>query len=290
MGDMAAPDYSIRSLCYAHCDLPADFCGGTPIHSLEGTAQLAMHYVLLSSQGDDGQTQHVLVDCGFDQAWIPRFGFYDWQPPETVLGRVGVQTSDVGKIMFSHMHFDHMNALGHFPDVDIVVTEREFEGWVERTSLPEHYYPMGEQSWMLSSFDRSDLDVMRDRIDTGRVAFNGDGEEVLPGVTAFFSGAHSPGNQWFSVQTGNGPFVVAQDAVYWYSNIEEMWPSGYTNGDTYGMVRGYGAIYEHLNGEIDRIVPGHEMKIYERFPSWEVEGLQIAEVNVASWDTSLKPA
>ena len=71
-------------------------------------------------------------------------------------------------------------------------------------------------------------------------------------MTAFFSGAHSPGNQWFSVQTGNGPFVVAQDAVYWYSNIEEMWPSGYTNGDTYGMVRGYGAIYEHLNGEIDR--------------------------------------
>jgi len=286
---MAAPDYSIRSFCYAHCDLPADFCGGSPIHSLEGTTQLAMHYVLLSSQDDDGATHHVLVDCGFDEAWIPRFGFYDWQPPETILGRVGVQTSDVEKIVFSHMHFDHMNALSHFPDVDIVVTEREFEGWVERTSLPEYYYPMGEQSWMLSSFDRGDLDVMRDRIGKGRVAFSGDGEEGLPGVTAFFSGAHSPGNQWFSVQTGNGPFVVAQDAVYWYSNIEEMWPSGYTNGDTYGMVRGYGAIYEHLNGEIDRVVPGHEMKIYERFPSWEVDGLQIAEVNVASWDTSLRP-
>ena len=37
------------------------------------------------------------------------------------------------------------------------------------------------------------------------------------------------------------------------------------------------------------VVPGHEMKIYERFPSWEVDGLQIAEVNVASWDTSLRP-
>ena len=26
-------DYSIRSLCYAHVDLPAEFFGGVPIHS-----------------------------------------------------------------------------------------------------------------------------------------------------------------------------------------------------------------------------------------------------------------
>ena len=33
---------------------------------------------------------------------------------------------------------------------------------------------------MLSSFDRGDLDVMRDRIGKGRVAFSGDGEECSP--------------------------------------------------------------------------------------------------------------
>jgi glyoxylase-like metal-dependent hydrolase (beta-lactamase superfamily II) len=284
-----ATDYSIRSLCYAHCDLPADFCAGTPIHSLEGLTTLAMHYVLLSRQDDEGKVRHVLVDCGFDEAWIPRFGFYDWQPPAKVLGRIGLQTTDIEQILVSHMHFDHINALSHFPDVDLTVTQQEFDGWVERTSLPDHYFPMGEQSWMLSSFERGDLDVMRQRISDGKVTFNGDGEEVLPGVTAYFSGAHSPGNQWFSVETSGGRYVVAQDAVYWYSNVEEMWPSGYTNGDTYGMVRGYGAIYEHLSGDIDRIIPGHEMKIYERHPSWTDGKLQIGEIHVAGWDKSLRP-
>ncbi len=187
------------------------------------------------------------------------------------------------------MHFDHINALRYFPDVDLVLHRQEYDGWVERVALPAHLFPMGEQSWLLSSFDRGDLDVISDYMSRGKVKFNADGEEVLPGVTARLSGAHSPGNQWFSVETSNGTYVVAQDAVYWYSNVEEMWPSGYTNGDTYKMVLGYGEIYEHLGGDIDRIIPGHEMQIYERHPSWTVDNHQIAEIHVASWDTSLKP-
>ena len=284
-----ATDYSIRSLCYAHCDLPAEFCAGVPIHSGEGLKTLAMHYVLLSRQDEEGKARHVLVDCGFDEAWIPRFGFYDWQPPATILGRVGLQTSDVEKILISHMHFDHINALRYFPDVDLILHRQEYDGWVERVALPAHLFPMGEQSWLLSSFDRGDLDVISDYMSRGKVEFNADGEEVLPGVTARLSGAHSPGNQWFSVETSNGTYVVAQDAVYWYSNVEEMWPSGYTNGDTYKMVLDYGEIYEHLGGDIDRIIPGHEMQIYERHPSWTVDKLQIGEIHVADWDTSLRP-
>ena len=133
------------------------------------------------------------------------------------------------------MHFDHINALRYFPDVDLVLHRQEYDGWVERVNLPAHLFPMGDEL-MLSSFDRGDLGVIDDYISRGKVAFNADGEEVLPGVTARLSGAHSPGNQWFSVETSNGTYVVAQDAVYWYSNVEEMWPSGYTNGDTYKMV------------------------------------------------------
>ena len=87
---------------------------------------------------------------------------------------------------------------------------------------------------------------MRDRTGKGSAAFNGDREEVLPGVPAICSGGHPLGIKWFTVQTGNGEFVVGQDTATWYSNIEEMWPSGYTNGDTYRMVRAYGELQEHV--------------------------------------------
>ena len=60
--------------------LPFEFCGGVPIHSGEGLATLAMHYTLISGRDDDGTVHHHLVDCGFDEPWIPRFGFYDLVP------------------------------------------------------------------------------------------------------------------------------------------------------------------------------------------------------------------
>jgi glyoxylase-like metal-dependent hydrolase (beta-lactamase superfamily II) len=281
-------DYSIRSLCYAHVDLPAEFFGGVPIHSGEGLKTAAMHYVLLSSRGDDGQEHHYLVDVGFDQEWIPRFGFYDWEPPETVLARVGLEPAQIEKVLISHMHFDHINALAHFPDVDLLVHRQEYDGWVEVLALPPHLTPLGEQSWITSSFHRQDLAVLGDYMAKGKLRFNEDGEEVLPGVTAYLSGGHTFGNQWFSVETSGGRYVVASDSVFWYSNVEEMWPSGYTNGDTYQMLLTYGDIYEHLGGEIDRIVPGHDMQIYGRHPSWTDGTNQVAEIHVAAWDTSHK--
>jgi len=249
-----------------------------------------MHYVLLSSQDDNGKVHHVLVDVGFDEGWVPRFGgFDDWEPPQTILGRIGMQTSDVEKVLISHMHFDHINALGHYPDVDLVLHRQEFDGWVEVLGLPAHLTPMGEQSWITSSFQRSDVSVIGEYMARGKLKFNADGEEVLPGVTAHLSGGHTFGNQWYTVETSNGVYVVASDAVFWYLNVDEMWPSGYTNGDTYKMLLTYGEIYETLGGDVNRIIPGHDMEIYQRHPSWKVDKLEIAEVHVASWDTSLEP-
>ena len=46
---------------------------------------------------------------------------YDWEPPETVLARVGLEPSQIERVLISHMHFDHINALSHFPDVELFV-------------------------------------------------------------------------------------------------------------------------------------------------------------------------
>ena len=89
--------------------------------------------------------------------------------------------------------------------------------------------------------------------------------------------------------TSNGRYVVAGDSVMWYSNVEEMWPSGYTNGSTYNMLMTYGEIYEELRGEVDRIVPGHDILLFERHPSWKAGPNEVAEVHVADWDTSRRP-
>jgi len=284
-------DRSIRVLGYAHTDLPFEFCGGVPIQSGKGLATLAMHYSLISERDADGEVHHHLVDCGFDEPWIPRFGFYDYEPPEIVLGKVGVRPEEIETILVSHMHFDHVNNISRFPNAEVYVQWAEWEGWSKVLGLPPLYTPLGEGSWIVSSFDRGDLAVFAGLAGAGRLHFMGDLDEPLPGVVGHLSeGGHSFGIQWFSVPTSNGDYVVASDTAMWYSNIEQMWPSGYTNGGTYQMLMAYGALHEYVAGDLDRILPGHDMLVFDRHPSWRTGANDVAEVHVADWDRSHRPA
>ena len=284
-------DISIRPLCYAHVDLPRDFFGGVPIHSLEGTSTSPMVYVLLSVQDDGGTVHHHLVDAGFRaEKWINRFGFSDYETPAETLAKVGVTPEEIESVLLTHMHFDHANNLVAFPNAHVYVQWDEFEGWTKALGLPMHFTPMGDESWITSSFDRDDMQMYGALLRDHKLHFVRDGDEVLPGVTCRLAkDGHTFGSQWFSVETSNGRYVVAGDSVMWYSNVEEMWPSGYTNGSTYNMLMTYGDIYEELRGDVDRIVPGHDILLFERHPSWKAGPNEVAEVHVADWDTSRRP-
>jgi glyoxylase-like metal-dependent hydrolase (beta-lactamase superfamily II) len=289
---VAAVDYSIRPLCYSHVDLPREFFGGVPIHSGKGMCTAPMIYVLVSGREPDGTVHHYLVDAGFRaDKWIHRFGFYHWEPPEVVLGKVGVTPAEIEKVFLTHMHFDHGNNLTAFPNATVHVQWEEYRGWTQALALPDLYTPLGDESWVTSSFDRDDMRMYGDLVGTHRLRFVGDEEELVPGIVAHLSrDGHTFGTQWISIETSGGPFVVAGDAVMWYSNVEEMWPSGYTNGSTYNMMLTYGAIHERLSGEIDRIVPGHDAEVFKRHRGWTVGDNEVGEVHVAGWDRSRHPA
>ena len=166
-----AADYSVRVLNYAHTDLPFEFCGGVPIHSGEGVTTLAMQYTLLSGRDDDGSVHHHLVDVGFDAPWIPRFGFYGYEAPDAVLAKVGLTPADIETVLVSHMHFDHVNNISRFPNAEVYVQWEEFQGWSKVLGLPSRYTPLGEQSWITSSFDRGDLAVFGGLAGEGRLHF-----------------------------------------------------------------------------------------------------------------------
>ncbi len=287
---MTTPDYSIRPLCYSHVDLPREFFGGVPIHSGEGVSTSPMIYVLLSSRDADGAEHHHLVDAGFQaDKWIHRFGFYDWESPEEVLGKVGVTPEQIESVFLTHMHFDHANNVGAFPNADVYMQRAEYDGWLTALGLPDLYRPLGDESWILSSFDRDDVATFGGLLRDGRLKFVGDGEELAPGITAYLSkDGHTFGSQWLGIETDAGRYVVAGDAVMWYSNIEEMWPSGYTSGSSYNMMLTYGAIHTYLDGQIDRIVPGHDIEVFRRHDSWTAGKNEVGEVHVASWDHSRK--
>lgn len=285
-------DYSIWSLAYCQVDIPRDFMGGSGIYSNHGTIQAPMLYTLLIG-GEVGGKQHIaLVDCGFrNDYWLDRYAFSRWEEPRDVLGRIGVTPEDIEVILVTHMHFDHMGNFEAFPNAQLVVQLDEYLGWSEAVCNAHHLQTEEEKAWIFSSFDPTDLVRAAAGVSSGRVRFIRGDEEVLPGVTARLAkDSHTFGSQWFSVQTQNGPYAIAGDTVYWYSNVERMWPPGYNQGNPFNLLEVYKTMQHELRRETSRIIPGHDPLIRERHPSWIAEsGNEVSEITLREGDRSRRP-
>jgi glyoxylase-like metal-dependent hydrolase (beta-lactamase superfamily II) len=285
-------DYSIWPLAYCQADMPHDFFGGSGIFSNAGIVKIPMIYTLVVG-GEVGGKQHVaLVDCGFRKGeWLNRYAFSGWEDPVDVLAKVGFKPEDVDVILVTHMHFDHMGNFEAFPNAKLYIQLDEYLGWSEAVCLAHQMETEEEKAWIFSSFDPEDLIRAAQGVSEGRVKFVRGDEEVLPGITAILAkDSHTFGTQWFLVQTRNGPFVVAGDAVYWYSNVERMWPPGYNQGNAFQQIHTYVRMRNVLKKQTSRIIPGHDPSVWERHKTWSTEsGNQVAEVNLREDDSSRQP-
>jgi len=284
-------DYSIWPLAFCQCDMPPEFFGGFAF-SNTGMVRVPMIYTLIAG-GEVGGKQHIaLVDCGFrNDHWLSRYAFSSWEEPSEVLGRVGFKPEDVEAILVTHMHFDHIGNFEAFPNAKLYIQLDEYLGWSEAVCAAHQHETEEEKAWVFSSFDPTDLIRAAQGVSEGRVKFVRGDEEILPGVTARLAkDSHTFGTQWFEVQTRNGPFAVVGDTVYWYSNIEQMCPPGYYQGNGFNQLRAYRAIRDLLKQKIDRMIPGHDPKVWDRHTSWLApSGNQIAEVNLRQGDASRRP-
>jgi glyoxylase-like metal-dependent hydrolase (beta-lactamase superfamily II) len=285
-------DYSIWPLAYCQADMPHDFFGGAGIFSNQGIIRIPMLYTLVVG-GEVGGKQHVaLVDCGFrNDYWLTKYAFSGWEEPRDVLAKVGFAPEDVEVILVTHMHFDHMGNFEAFPNAKLYIQLDEYLGWSEAVCAAHQMETEEEKAWIFSSFDPEDLIRAAQGVASGRIKFIRGDEEVLPGITSHLAkDSHTFGTQWFTVNTRNGPFVVAGDAVDWYSNVERMWPPGYNQGNPFNQLRAYQQMNAVLKKQTSRIVPGHDPLVWDRHLSWVTPGgNQVAEINLAEGEKSRKP-
>jgi glyoxylase-like metal-dependent hydrolase (beta-lactamase superfamily II) len=283
-------DYSIWSLCFAKDkDAPQDFFGGSGIMSNQGGKKIALHFTLIRG-GFPGEDHLYLVDCGFKAPiWLERYPIYDWEDSKKVLGKVGVKPDDIEAIFVTHMHFDHINQLESFPKAQIYIQREELNGWSMAVNLPSRFKP-GNNPWIYSSFEPNDMISLAKAEVEGRVTLLEGDAEVVPGINANLAArSHTFGTCWWKVTTQNGPFIITGDAVYWYANIENMWPPGYCQGDSFNLLFLYDKVREAVGGDLRRIIPGHDYEIYTKHTNWVVGKNPVAEINLAKGQKSLKP-
>ena len=109
-----------------------------------------------------------------------------------------------------------------------------------------------------------------------RVRFVDGDEEMAPGITLHRVGGHAPALQVVRIEGPDGPVVLASDATHFYANLREDRP--------FSIVHSLPAMYEAFDtlrrlaaGHEDRIVPGHDPLVLERYapPTSDLSGLVV---------------
>ncbi len=284
-------DYSIWAFAYTRSSMPRDFFGGTLINSNRGIVRNPMVYSVILGGETGGVARPIVIDTGMKGDFSPSGkGYENIEDPATVLAKVGLAPEDIETVILTHLHFDHAGNLDRFPNAIFLVQQSEYDGWKRVFDLPG---ALGSDtgSWPLSSINPNDFVVLDRLIAMGRVRFLDGDEEVAPGVICHIAPeTHTFGSQWVEVRTHDGPYVVAGDCVYWYENVERMWPPGYVQGNTWNLIDVYRDIRAVLAERIDRIVPGHDPELFERHPSWIAGHNPVAELVLAAGETSRRPA
>jgi glyoxylase-like metal-dependent hydrolase (beta-lactamase superfamily II) len=248
-----APNYSIQAIHYATApNIPVDeLVVGGPQHQ---KVDLAMVVWLIRGGGHT-----ILFDSGFHRdTHLKEFPMKDYLRPDEAVKLAGVQPADVSDIVISHAHWDHMGGLDLFPKAQVWIQKDEYRYYTMNA-----WQPGGDHG----GIDQEDVEELLKLNTEGRVhLINGDNVEIFPGIRAYTGSRHTYASEYLRVD-GNPPYVLASDNVYFYLNLSAHLASAtFSDADHAANIAQQSRMIQ-LAGSPDRVVPGHDILQFEKFPT-----------------------
>lgn len=243
------PRYALYAIRYAMRDARRSdhFVGGDP-HD----GPMPMDYFAWVAVGD-GRT--VMIDTGFTREVAEQRGRTYLRCPVETLAELSIAPGDVQDVILTHLHYDHVGNFDRFPAAQFHLQEREIHYAVGKYMK----YPR-----LAHSFEVDDVCGVVRLNYAKRVTFYDGDAELRPGIRLHRAGGHSAGLQFVSVHTARGWVVLASDVTHFYENMETSRP--FTTAFHIGeMLEGFDLL-RSVAGSDDRIVPGHDPRVMERYP------------------------
>jgi glyoxylase-like metal-dependent hydrolase (beta-lactamase superfamily II) len=226
-----------------------NFMGGDP----HDESPMPLDYFVWALVSDN---RTIVVDTGFDEKMAQQRGRTLVKPPGEGLRAIGIDSSKVGDVLITHMHYDHCGNHTLFPSARYHVQDREMKFCTGRHMT---------HPFMRFPFEEDDVVAMVRRLFNGRVVFHDGDEEIAPGLSVHHVGGHTMGMQIIRVETRRGVVVLASDASHLYANIERglPYPIAYDVGE---VMEGYRRAYA-LASSPEHVIPGHDPLVMARYPA-----------------------
>ena len=254
------PTYEVIALKYAtrHGMRPDHFVGGDP-HDVP----MPMDYYVWVIRNCD---RLILVDTGFDLDMAIKRNRTLLRRPVEALALLGIRADDVGEIVITHMHNDHVGTFDVFPNARFHLQDDEMAFATGRHMCCDRMN-RGFEVDHVAGLIRL---VYKDRID-----FHKGDAEIAPGVSLHQIGGHTAGMQVVRVHTARGWVVLASDASHYYEHFEKkrVFHLVYHLGQA---VEGYDTLHK-LAQSPRHIIPGHDPLVVQRYPavSPELDGIAV---------------
>lgn len=200
----------------------------------------------------EGEGHKFLVDVGMpSQEYIagkPFTVLEDAVRFEDALKRAGVDPEEIHIVILTHLHYDHCFNLDKLPNARIYVQKRELANALAPMPCERRVYSLlpecGAPGWLsgVGRFEVVDGDC-----------------EILPGVHVYLMPGHSPGSQSVSVCTSEGIYVMTGDYIPILDNYEKCIPN-----TIHSSLREWYESYEKLSRLNAKLLPGHDMRVFDR--------------------------
>lgn len=234
---------------------------GTRGHYFHGTAAephdapAPIDYNVFVLRGPDGD---VMVDAGFTAQTaataLPRPHF---ENPSQAVRRIGVDPAAVATVILTHLHMDHSGDLDGFPNATVVLQEAEMAFWTGK--------PATRREIVRHALPRDIVDVVQRNLD-GRVRWVKGDVQIADGLWVHLVPGHTPGSQAIRVRTGDGWVVLAGDAAHYDEEVRARRPFA-VFADLPALYDSLDRLVELAAGDPDRVIPGHDPVMFERFPA-----------------------
>ncbi|HXH96102.1 MAG TPA: MBL fold metallo-hydrolase, partial [Gaiellaceae bacterium] len=229
-------------------------------------------------------------DCGFDDVDLgaqlaATYNVSDWQPPEVVLPRIGIDPAEVDTMILTHNHFDHAGGVEFFPNAHVYFQHREVANYMWARTLPDRL------QYLTAATDPDLMLWLVNRMKAGKLTLLEEETELFPGLRAVPAhDTHTAGSQYVTIENDrDGKWLLAGDNCYVHESFApakgggQFIPIGLVFGSYERCVLCMEDMWQYVDEDYQRIIPFHEENLWSVFPSRQFDDtLHVAELSLAA--------